>query len=59
MMLIEYKMGWALAWLYGEGAISIVLMFVVGYWLHQRRRAGLESRQQTGAFDIVDNTFKV
>jgi hypothetical protein len=31
MMLIEYKMGWALTWLYGEGATSIVLMFVVGY----------------------------
>jgi membrane protease YdiL (CAAX protease family) len=42
-----------------EGIVSIVLMFAFGYWLHRRRRAGLESRHQAGAFNIADNTFKV
>lgn len=42
-----------------EGAVNIVLMFAAGYWLHQRRRAGHESRHQAGAFNIADNTSKV
>jgi hypothetical protein len=42
-----------------EGIVSIVLMFVVGYWLHRRRRAGLESGHQAGAFNIADNTIKL
>jgi hypothetical protein len=42
-----------------EGIVSIVLMFTVGYWLHRRRRAGLESKHQAGAFNNMDNPFKV
>jgi membrane protease YdiL (CAAX protease family) len=42
-----------------DGVVSIVLMFAVGYWLHQRRRAGLESRHQSETIKKADNTVKV
>jgi membrane protease YdiL (CAAX protease family) len=42
-----------------DGVVSIVLMFAIGYWLHQRRRAGHESRHQTEAYEITDDAFQV
>jgi membrane protease YdiL (CAAX protease family) len=51
---IQLMPGWE-SWVSpgAEGAVSIVLMFAVGYWLHQRRKTGLESSQQAEASKIV------
>jgi membrane protease YdiL (CAAX protease family) len=42
-----------------EGVVGIVLMSAVGYWLYQRRRAGLESTHQKEETHESDFTHKI
>jgi hypothetical protein len=34
-------------------------MFAIGYWLNKENSAGLKSKHQAGALNIINTTFKV
>jgi len=57
---IQFNPGWELLVSPGaESVVSIVLMFAIGYWLHRRRKVGLEHSHRTETFNSLDNTFGV